>query len=70
MSDLPRDRGLTYLLDVLADRLVMHVEAERRVTIDAYDLLGRYLGTIPEESLTPGVHIRPVPPGTAVISIR
>lgn len=70
VSDLPREKGLTYLLDILADRVVLHVETDWRVAIDAYDLLGRYLGSAPEEFLTSGMHVRPVPAGTAVISIR
>lgn len=63
-------KGLTYVLDVLNARIVLTLDTDRRVTLSAYDLLGRNLGSSPEEYLPAGRHIRSIPQGTAVIDVR
>ncbi|NDI18810.1 MAG: aminotransferase class III-fold pyridoxal phosphate-dependent enzyme [Actinobacteria bacterium] len=59
-----------HFLDILNHRVVLYLVAERPIIIDAYDILGRHLGSTVEESLTPGTHVRPVPEGTMVVRIR
>ncbi|MBU3699082.1 MAG: hypothetical protein FGM33_03600 [Candidatus Kapabacteria bacterium] len=63
-------KGLTCQLDVLQSRLVITADTDRHVTIDAYDLQGRLLGRVANEDLAAGTHVRSVPPGTYVVSMR
>lgn len=59
-----------HFLDILNHRVVLNLDVERPIIIDAYDVLGRLLGSTVEESLAPGVHVRSVPEGTTVVRLR
>ncbi|MEY3386526.1 MAG: hypothetical protein RIR53_1337 [Bacteroidota bacterium] len=63
-------KGLSCQLDILQSRLVLQVDVDRHVTIDAYDLQGRLLGRVADEELPAGTHVRSVPPGTYVVTTR
>ncbi len=54
-------------VDILGGRTTIHAVVSGRYTIDAYDLLGRWLGAVVDEILEPGTHVRPVPEGTFVV---
>jgi len=64
------DKGLSCQLDILRSRLVLRVDVDQHVTIDAYDLQGRLLGRVADEELPAGTHVRSVPPGTYVVTTR
>ena len=70
VAESARDRGLAYSLDVMNARVVLTLDADREIRLRAYDLLGRTLGPPHQEVLPSGVHVRSVPPGTAVIDVR
>jgi hypothetical protein len=59
-----------HFLDILNHRVVLSLDVERSVVIEAYDLLGRLLESSVVETLTPGVHVRPVPDGTIAVRVR
>lgn len=63
-------KGLSCQLDILQSRLVLQVDVDRHVTIDAYDLQGRLLGRVADEELPAGTHVRSVPAGTYVVTTR
>ncbi len=48
-------------------RLHLTVTEQKYVHLDAYDLLGRWLGTIVDATLEPGTYIHSVPDGTFIV---
>lgn len=54
-------------LDILARRVKIIISQTSHVTLNAYELTGRWLGTVVNDQLAPGTHIRSVPFGTYLI---
>lgn len=48
-------------------RLHLKVTEQKHIRLDAYDLLGRWLGTIVDATLEPGSYIHDVPDGTFIV---
>ena len=63
-------RRSDYLVDPVNDRVVLRLESEQTVTIDAYNVLGQLLDTSVGEVLPPGIHVRPIPNGTIFVRLR
>lgn len=58
--------AITVSLDILAQRATITVTTPGNYHIDAFDILGRYLGSIVNEELAPGTYQRTVPHTTYV----
>jgi len=48
-------------------RLHLKVTEQKHIRLDAYDLLGRWLGTIVDATLEPGAYMHSVPDGTFIV---
>ncbi|MBC8124770.1 MAG: hypothetical protein H7X70_03470, partial [Candidatus Kapabacteria bacterium] len=57
-------------LDILSHSVHMTVAVSGIVHIEAYDLAGRWLGTVVNEVLPPGRHTRSAPFGTYLVALK
>lgn len=57
-------------VDPINRRLVLHLDVERSLTLHAYDVLGRDLGTVVNATLPAGRHVMDLPSGTIVVGNR
>lgn len=60
-------RPASISLNILAQRVTIIVREDSHVTLNAYDLAGRWLGVVVDEDLALGSHVRDVPYGTYLV---